>query len=395
MPMAVYVKNVRSRISPPIFLFFSSYLLTGVARWTIAPILPIYVRDLGFSIADLGIVSAGSGLALMIFEPICGLWADKVGAKGIFIFSALLMPLIVFSFTLSGDFAVFAALMFFSGLSLGAGGVSSRMLARMGGWKGGRAFGAWYAAFSAAGVIGPAIGGFTATIDYRLAFYVAAVIGIVAFFLSLGTSGTDNAHLLDKGHETRGLDREEKRLVIAVSSLMILPMFLISVHRTFLPVFAKEKFLLSPSEISSLFTIIGVVGLFAPLIFSEFSDRIGMRRMIMLGMALQASSFLLLPVASGIMMLVLAAFILGLGNAATSPLTMALLMEKISASKQGLVLGVYGFCENVGITLGPLIVGFIYQNYGAEFSFYATSGLMLVNLIFCIILLSMFVIRKL
>lgn len=381
------MKTARSRIYPPRFLFFSAQLMSGTAKAVILPILPIYMRELGFSIATLGIFTAGSGFALMIFEPLWGVWADKVGAKRIFVLTNLFTPLVLFSYTLVKDFGMFGALMFFSGVWQCAWVVSSRMLARTASTKGGRAFGAWYTIFAAAGLIGPAIGGYTAAIDYSLTFYVATVIALIAFLLSFGAPDSGRKHMPNEKDKVRGLNKEEKSILVVMSSLIILPMYLVAVSRTFLPVLAKEKLFLGPLEVSWIFTIMGILGLIAPLLFSELSDRIGMKTMILIGMLLQATSFLLFPVASGMMMLALTAVIFGLGTAGTNPLMMALLMERIPIPKQGFTLGAYGFCEDIGLTLGPLIVGYIYQDYGAEFPFYMTSGLMLFNLVLSIPLL--------
>jgi len=381
------MKNFRRRIPLPLLLFFSSQLMGCIAKRIITPILPIYVRDFGFSIAELGIISAGFGVGLMIFEPLWGILADKVRPKKIFTVSLSFSPLIMFSYTLVGDLATFTALMFFSGVWECAFGVSSRMLAREAISKGGRAFGAWFTIFSAAELIGPVLGGYTAITSYNLTFYVGTVIALIAFFLSFGASTSESTHLASKQDRPKGLDKEEKTTLIITSSLIILPWFLIFVYRTFLPVFAKEELLLNPLEIGLIFAVISVVGIFASMLFGGLSDRVGRKKIIVLGMLLQAFSFLLLPISSSTMLLVLTAIILGVGIAAINPAMMALLTEKIPISKQGLALGVYGSGEDVGIWIGPLIVGYIYQNYGAEVSFYITAGLMFFNLILSILLL--------
>jgi predicted MFS family arabinose efflux permease len=68
---------------------------------------------------------------------------------------------------------------------------------------------------------------------------------------------------------------------------------------------------------------------------------------------------------------------------------MAFLISRIRSSNRGLAIGVYGAGEDVGILAGPLVAGYLYQDYGAEFSFYITATLMLAN-----IMLSMPLLRK-
>ena len=156
-----------------------------------------------------------------------------------------------------------------------------------------------------------------------------------------------------------------------------------------MPVFAKEstKLLLNPLEIGLTFTIMGIVGLFAPLLLGDLSDRIGRIKIIVLGMGLQALSFLLLPMTTDIVMLYLTAVIIAVGNAAVNPAMMALLTDKLRPSNHGFAIGVYGAGEDIGILLGPLIAGYIYQNHSAELSFLLAAVFMLVNIIVSIPLL--------
>jgi MFS family permease len=58
---------------------------------------------------------------------------------------------------------------------------------------------------------------------------------------------------------------------------------------------------------------------------------------------------------------------------------MSLLTRNIRLSNRGIAIGVYGAGEDIGILIGPLVVGYVYQTYSPELSFYLTAGLMLIN----------------
>jgi MFS family permease len=347
--------------------------------YAINPVLPIYVRYLGFSIADLGIISASIGITLIIFEPLWGFWLNSVGAKRMFLLSVLLSALIAFAYTLVRDLAGFILLRFLSGVAASANGVSTRTLLSQAIPKAERSSGIWYAIFAAAGLIGPAVGGYTANASYNLAFYVAAAIAGLAFFLSFGIPKFENTESTSKEAAVNGMNGIEKRALYITSTLIVLPIFLRYTYQAFMPVFAKEKFLLSPFEIGLAFAVMGAVGFFAPLLLSELSGRIGTKRIILVGMILLASSFLLLPLITGIEMLCLTAAILGLGNAAVCSPMMSILTSKIRFSNRGFAIGVYGAGEDIGILIGPLVTGYVYENYSAELSFQLIAGLMLVN----------------
>lgn len=380
---------LKNRITLPLFLLFSSQLISRTAASAITPIFPIYMRDLGFAIADLGIVSASLGVALIIFEPLWGSSINKLGAKKIFLASTLLTALILFSYTLVRDLTGFFFLRFLTGVFGSASAVSTRTLMSQVIPRKERAFGTWYAISAAAGVIGPVIGGLVATYGYVLVFYVSTIIATIAFFLSFGTPESRGTDPTSTDSTIKGVDKSEKKILLVTSALIIMPYFLRTVYITYIPVFANEspKLMLGPFEIGIAIAAMGVVGFFTPFLYSELASKTGFKRIIVLGMILEASSFLLLPVIKGFPMLCLTAVLLGLGEAAITPCMMAFLINKIRFSNRGLAIGVYGAGEDIGILAGPLVVGYLYQDYGAEFSFYLTAALMLANIMISIPLL--------
>ena len=334
-------------------LFFSSQLIRMTGSQMLNLILPIFIRDSGFSIVELGVITAGFGIALMIFEPIWGILVDRIGARTIYVLTTLAAPIIIFSYTLVGDLTMFAALRFVQGAFTCGSGVSSRTCARAAITKGGRAFGLWATILSAAGLIGPVVGGYIAETSYLLAFYFAASISAIAFLLSFSAPQPQRLTGTSEDGESRGWTTEEKRTLIILTLMIVIPYFVMFGYRTYVPVFAKEspKFLLSTVEVGYVFTLYGVVGTVAPLVLGELAERVGKRNIIVVGMVFEAVALILLPWVSGLVLLSVTAMLLSFGNSATSPIMMALLTDKISASKHGLALGVYGAGEDLGIWL--------------------------------------------
>lgn len=374
------MRLLKNKITLPLFLLFSSQLITRAASTAITPVFPIYMRGLGFAIADLGIVSASLGVALIIFEPLWGYLINKLGAKKIFLISNLLTALILFSYTLAKDLTGFVFLRFLTGVFGSASGVSTRTLMWQAIPRKEKAFGTWYAISAAAGVIGPVIGGIVASESYVLVFYVSTMIAVIAFFLSFGSPDSKNADPTSVDSSFKGMNRSEKRVLLVTSFLIIIPYFLRTVYLTYVPVFANEsaKFLLDPFEIGIAVAAMGIAGFFAPFVYSRLFSK-AETKIIILGMGLEVFSFLLLPAITGFPTLCFTAVLLGLGEAAISPCIMAFLIDNIRFSNRGLAIGVYGAGEDVGILIGPLAMGFLYQDYGAEFSFYVTAALMLAN----------------
>lgn len=385
------MKSVRSYSSLKRGLFFSSQLIRMTGSQILGLILPIFIRDSGFSIVELGMITAGFGISLMIFEPIWGILVDKIGAKTIYVITSLAAPIIIFSYTLVGDLTMFAMLRFIQGAFACGSGVSSRTCARTAIAKGGRAFGLWATILSAAGLIGPVVGGYIAETSYRMAFYAASIISAIAFLLAFSAPTSQRPTVANGEVEQIGWTKDEKKTLVILTLMIVIPYFVMFGYRTYVPVFAKEspKFLLSTVEIGYVFMLYGVVGTVAPLLLGELSERVGRRNIIIVGMVFEALAFVLLPWASGIVLLSVTAMLLSFGNSATSPIMMALLTDKISKAKHGLALGLYGSGEDLGIWLGPLMIGYLYQTYSAELSFLVTAAIMLVTIVF-----SFFILKK-
>jgi len=347
--------------------------------------------DLGFAISDLGIASATLGVALIIFEPVWGFLVNRWGARRIFLLSALLTTLVLLSYAFVRDLTGFVFVRFLSGIFGSAGAVSTRTLVWQAVPRKERAFGIWYTIFAAGGVVGPVIGGLVATQGYVPVFYVASIIAAVAFFLSLSIPTIEQQNTASSGTNLpiQNMDKSERKVLFMTSFLVIVPLFLRTVYLIFIPVFAKEssKLLLGPIEIGMVVAAMGVAGFFAPFIHSELVSKAGVKEVILTGMLLEFGSFLLLPSVNGFPFLCLTAILLGTGEAAISISMMTFLMDKTRLSNRGLAIGVFGAGEDVGILVGPLIVGYLYRDCGAEFSFYLTAMLMLANVILSISLL--------
>jgi MFS family permease len=366
-----------------LFLFLSSQVIYRTAIYATIPIFPLFIRDLGFAITELGIITASLGVALVIFEPLWGSLLNRLGARNVFISSLLMMVLVLFSYTLARDLTVFIFVHFLSGLFGSAIAVSTRALMSGAIPRKESAFGTWWAIYAAGGVIGPIIGGIIATQGYILVFYVATLIAAIGFFMSFAAPRLEKTNQAASFSRFQDMDGHEKRILLIASSLIILPYFLRAVYMTYVPVFAKEspKFLLDSIEIGEAISTIGVIGFFAPFAFNRFAQKKGTTRTIILGMVLQATAFVMLPVISGFPLLFSTAAIFGLGEAATNPCMLAFMAGKIRSSNQGLAIGVYGAGEDIGALIGPVVIGNLYQNFTAEFSFCVTAMIMIVNTI--------------
>jgi len=387
------------RLRRSLLYLMAVMFMRGIAGGITQPIISIYLRTQGLSIMELGILGAGMGAGLLIFEPIWGVLADRGLNKKILIMSCVFTPFITFSYTaIRGIWALFS-LMFFSGFAMSAMGVSSRGLTASYHHRRGKAFGRWYATIGLAGLIGPSIGGYLAGIEYSLPFYASAMVSFFALFAAIwvvdpkiGVEGETRAEQHPNPSVTTTSSLRAligSRALIVTSFLIIFPCFNFSVVNTFLPVYVKEspRFLFSELEIGLMFTVVNVVGIPTQLLFGELSDRVGRKAMIILGMVFDSLTFWVLPFIAGGYQLYFTVAIIAVARAAVNPIMLALMVDNVPLSLQGKAIGIYGALEDLGILLGPMVAGYAYQYYGPTLSFHMCAVLMLFGVIWAYMLL--------
>ncbi|MCV7025664.1 MFS transporter [Mycolicibacterium novocastrense] len=159
----------------------------AISDFTIADaVIPSLVRDLGLSVADLGLAFTAYFAAAAAFMVLFGRLGDVLGRRLVLLVSTALF---IAGSVLSGiawDLPSFFGGRVLSGLALAATlpnglGVLNTLFAQRGPQRE-RAFGLWAAAIGLAAVIGPLVGGAAAAtaISWRWAFFGSALLGALA-----------------------------------------------------------------------------------------------------------------------------------------------------------------------------------------------------------------------
>lgn len=118
-------------------------------------------------------------------------------------------------------------------------------------------------------------------------------------------------------------------------------------------------------------SIYGAVQLLTQIPVGRLSDRIGRKRLILLGLI----SFTIMPPlyvhATNALVLIPIRIIGGVGASAVWPLAMAMIIDQASRGKRGSAMGLYNAVFYSGLAVGPLIGGVLYDRFGlaAPFNF--------------------------
>jgi multidrug resistance protein len=133
-----------------------------------------------------------------------------------------------------------------------------------------------------------------------------------------------------------------------------------------------------------IISVYGAVQLLTQIPIGRLSDRIGRKKLILLGLI----SFTIMPplyiYATNVFFLIPIRVLGGLGASAVWPLAMALIIDQANREKRGSAMGWYNAIFYSALALGPLIGGMLYDQFGLEapFYFWAILGLASVIIVF-------------
>jgi len=113
----------------------------------------------------------------------------------------------------------------------------------------------------------------------------------------------------------------------------------------------------------------------ALLVFGRLADRVGRRRIFMLGFALSAATPCLFALSSHIGMMIAGYVTLGLSFSSLYIGSAAYIGDRVPASRQGTMMGLYETSRGLGGVLGPLVAGSITPLLGYRGMFLVMGGI--------------------
>ena len=125
---------------------------------------------------------------------------------------------------------------------------------------------------------------------------------------------------------------------------------------------------------ASIYSVEGVAGLFGRLIFGVLADRIGVKRVIVAGLALQAVGIYGYIYVSQLPHFYMLAGVLGLVYGGVMPLYSVLARDYFGPNVMGTVLGGITMTSSIGMAFGPLGGGWIFDTFGDYHWLYVASA---------------------
>jgi len=125
---------------------------------------------------------------------------------------------------------------------------------------------------------------------------------------------------------------------------------------------------------ASIYSVEGLAGLFGRLIFGVLADRLGVRRVIVAGLVLQAVGIYTYIYVSELPQFYALAAVLGLAYGGVMPLYSVLARDYFSPRVMGTVLGGMVMTSSIGMAFGPVGGGWLYDTFGTYHWLYIASA---------------------
>jgi len=130
---------------------------------------------------------------------------------------------------------------------------------------------------------------------------------------------------------------------------------------------------LPPMTAVTIYSVEGFAGLLGRLLFGVLGDRLGVKRMIVTGLVVQALAAGSYVLATGLGDFYVVAFVFGMAYGGVMPLYAALARDYFAPQVMGTALGAMTLLSGLGMALGPALGGWIYDHFHAYTFMYLGS----------------------
>lgn len=362
-------------------------LFTDLASEMVYPVIPLYLSSVGLSVLAIGMIEGIAQAVTGLTQGWFGYWSDKTGKPALFVragygLSAVSKPLLgVFAGVYAGLFA--ARTMDRLGKAVRSAARDSILANDSVQSDRGKVFGFHRSLDTFGATLGPlAALGFLFALpgQYRLLFFLAAIPGLIAVVLTLLVRSGRYAPKVPRRRPPglRALYEFWRQAGPGYRRLLggYLLLALINSSDFFLLLRARE---LGLSEIAviAVYILFNLVGAAVALPMGALSDRLGFRRVFLVGLAVFTIVYGALAYSLSLTGIILVFALYGVFAAANEAVAKGWLSTKLEAGNQGTGIGLYLTMAALCSLIATATTGILWQIFGSQvaLAFIATLGL--------------------
>ena len=375
------------------FLLLCGAQFLGYAQHSmLAPVLPLYVTQLGGSPFVVGMVLACFAASSVIVRPMVGHWCDRWSEAGVMISGLLFQAASIFI-----CFIPFvSATMLANGLrGIGWGGLNTggySLLAHIAPEsRRGEASGLYSGVQSSSSILFPAFALWLLHVSFGgfgVVFIATAMFSFAG--AALGIMMTRHMPKIARANAAPDPTRRWWREIFHfIEPDILLPSVILAWLNISLPsitnfsvLYARE---LGIIDFGMFFIVIGITSLLGRPMLGRLSDKIGRDLSIAVGFGLQLASLVLITFVSNLTGMIVCGTLYMLGNAIGSSTTLALAVERANPQRRGKQMATFSVAYPLSYGLGSLIIGIAVEASGYAGMFYIMAAVQVLGLIFAVL----------
>jgi len=352
--------NAEKIHGPVLLSVYLPAVLLGVSAQAMLILVPLYVIDIGGSLAAAATTVGCRGLGMMAFDIPAGILAARYGDKLVMLLAIGLIGGAQVGFTLTHDISVIYLIAFINGA-----GASSFLLGRMSYITSvckpaarGRVIAMLAGSIRGSALVGPLAGAALAGYaGYAAAFYTAAGCTVFAFAVIAVFALHERPLLRElRFRSVINLCIEYRRVFSTAGVAAITFMLMRSARIVLIPLIGADIGL----DIATIGLIVSIsatvdVALFYPA--GLIMDKYGRRATAVPSSALLAMSLAAMALASGFYSLLLVAVLVGFGNGLSTGIVMTLGTDLAPPERRSEFLGLWRLLTDFGSAAGPMVIG--------------------------------------
>lgn len=371
----------------------------------VGPVLPLYAQSFGVGATMVGLLTAIFGIARIPVNVPAGTLAERIGRKPLLVIGPLIMGLASGLTGLAANFGQLLALRCLQGIGSGLQ-VTAAMIVMADistPQDRGRTMSLYQGALLLGTSVGPMIGGFVGEwLGYRAPFFVYAGLTLCsatwAYFAVSETRDLSNPTTAPAAeHATAERDAPEQAVAKPRSRLAALralldPNFLLfglvtlsifftrsGSQNTVLPLFGSARLKIGPAKLGYGFTSIALLNLLTINTAGVVCDRFGRKVVIVPSCLLIGVAIASFTLGTTYLHFLLSCMLLGVATGIGGPAPAAYVSDLNLPGGRGLSMGVFRTMGDIGMAIGPVLLGWISDRLGYDAALYTNAALLFIT----------------
>jgi MFS family permease len=358
-----------------ILAFFAQFALLSIF-YLLIPTLPIYLSRLGSNEVEIGVLIGVFTLSSVFLRPFVGRALLKIPEKTFMIVGSLLCALTSVAYLFAPPFWPFLIVRLFQGIGFAFFHTASMTLvanispvAHRG-----QSFSYFTLASNISGALAPPLGIFLINhFSFTLLFWVCSGLSLCSLFITHQLKRRPVAPLEDSSIEN---DFFLSRKVLPPSIIHSFCFFIWGALTAFFPLYAINQGVTNPGL---FYTTIAMMLVLGRSLGGRIFDLYSKERIILPCLTTCIISMVILAFSETLPMFIIVAIVWGIGFAFLSPSLVAYILDR-AGSSSGPAMGTFTAISDLGLTLGPVIMGIVIHSTSYRIMFLCLALIGIVNL---------------